>query len=444
MVKSAYQQRQHGSIATSVAQELAEHPDLSSEMIATRLQLSKKELLDCYEAIQNDRDLQRIIIEESESPRLTMEASDLITRHADYLTRILTGSEVYPLILEFHPGPVCNSQCTFCFSNNWKYGEYLNNEKPISAERVEQIFDECRANGVEEIWFSGGKEPFVNHLTPKYIQTANEKGFRTRLYTNGIAMVPKAHESILGCYQIRISVNGVTPVTYNRIQFPELDVKQAKDILDRVLNNISDLVKSKKERHSNIRIGMSQILQPDNHHEMVEFVKLGQKLGVDSVHFRLEAMGVVRDFSEAEKDTMRAEIVELQKDGAGLEIDIRGVAEGEFESRQTQFLPKLKAADFCRAGMLKRGMNPYGGLYYCEFSSHPRFRIVSSHLRLGDTREENIGEILRRNAGKYPSPCTLCQAHEYGLNITLEKLEQDLQFGIPIDKQPYYRKDNQA
>jgi MoaA/NifB/PqqE/SkfB family radical SAM enzyme len=184
---------------------------------------------------------------------------------------------------------------------------------------------------------------------------------------------------------------------------------------------------------------MSQILQPLNHHEIVAFCELGKRLGVDSVHFRLEAMGMVRDFTEAEKQSMLSQIAALKNDGAGIVLDVRGVAEGEFESRQTQFLPRLRKPTLCRAGLLKRGLNPYGALYNCEFSSHPRFRIDCAHCRLGNVKEESIQDILRSAVKKFPATCKLCQAHEYGLNITLERIQRDLEYGIPINRQPYYR-----
>jgi TDP-4-amino-4,6-dideoxy-D-glucose deaminase len=430
----------HSSAVISITQELSEHPDLSSAEIAERLGISREELLDCYDIIQNNGELQRTVIENSVSPRLTTSASDLLTQHKDYITKILSGEEVYPLILEFHPGPVCQCQCKFCFSDGWDYAELVNSEKPIHRERVLEVFDDCRQKGVEEIWFSGGKEPFVNPLTPEYIRLANETGFKTRLYTNGIAMNKDIQESILDCHQIRISINGAKPSTYANIQFRSKSGAQLDGIYDRVLDNVSSLVSLKRQRNKGLKIGISQILQPDNHDEMQEFTKMAEGLGVDSVHFRLEAMGMVRDFTPGEYETIRSEIAELTENHYDLEIDIRGVAEGEFESRASQFLPKLRPPSRCRAGLLKRGLNPYGGVYYCEFSSHPRFRVDSAHLRLGDVNHEALGDILLQNTGKYPPTCPLCQAHEYGMNLTLEKIERDLWYGIPIERQPYYRK----
>jgi MoaA/NifB/PqqE/SkfB family radical SAM enzyme len=428
-----------GSLVDSVVGELAEHPDMSSEEIAMQLGLSRDELLACYDAIRDNQEYQRNVIEKSVAPRFTQETSDLITRYDEYLTKILGGEEVFPLILEFHPGSICNSQCGFCFSHNWEYGEYLLGEDVIGEKDVLQAFAQCRQNGVEEVWFSGGKEPFINPRTPAYIRAANDLGLRTRVYTNGISLKKEARESVLDSYQIRISFSAATPGTYQKVQFPKRTEKQAEAIFYKVIDNIADLVRLKKERGKQIRIGMSQILQPLNHHEIVSFVELGKRLGVDSVHLRLEAMGMVRDFTEAEKQSMLSQITELRKDSIGIALDIRGVAEGEFESRQTQFLPKLRKPTLCRAGLLKRGMNPYGAIYNCEFSSHPRFRIDCAHCHLGNIREESIQDILRRAVKKFPATCQLCQAHEYGLNITLEKIQRDLDYGIPINRQPYYR-----
>jgi MoaA/NifB/PqqE/SkfB family radical SAM enzyme len=397
-------------------------------------------LLGCYDAIQGNQELQIAVIKNSKSPRLTNAASDLVTNHKDYLVKILSGEEVYPLILEFHPGYFCQCQCKFCFSQNMEYMEYERAEKPVGVARVLEVFDECRRNGVQEIWFSGGKEPDVNPATPQYIRAANETGFRTRLYTNGIAMNEKIQESALDCQQVRISINAAKPSTYHRIHFPGKSEVQVNGIFDRVLGNIANLVSLKRQKNKSVKIGICQILQPDNYDEMLEFVNLGHRLGVDSVHFRLEAMGKVRDFTAVENEAIHLELAELAAKADGIELDIRGISEGEFESKSSQFLPELRRPSLCRAGLLKRGLNPYGAVYYCEFSSHPRFQAESPHLRLGDIKQESLGDILRRNVGKYPPPCPLCQAHEYGLNITLEKIESDLAYGIPIERQPYYIK----
>ncbi|MGA2670065.1 MAG: radical SAM protein [Dehalococcoidia bacterium] len=442
MKSTSIELRQKDTAVVSLVEELSEHPDLSSEEIAKKLGLSREELLECYDIIRGNEELQRHIIEMSVAPRLTNETSDLLTKYGSYVTELISGERVHPLILEFHPGPVCNSRCGFCFSDHWEYAEYVLGEDLISGDRVLEIFDECWQNGVKEIWFSGGKEPFINPLTPEYIRAANQIGLRTKVYTNGISMTRQAQESVLDSYQVRISCSGAKPSTFNKIQFPMLNNSQSDSIHNKVIENVASLVRLKNEKNKKVKICMSQILQPLNHDEMLEFANLGLRLGVDSVHFRLEAMGMVREFTDYEKETMLSEIAELKKNHNGIELDIRGVAEGEFESRETQFLPRLTKPTLCRAGLLKRGLNPYGALYNCEFSSHPRFRIDCAHCRLGDAKQESIGEILRRNVGQYPHTCALCQAHEYGLNIALEKIQRDLEYGIPVDRQPYCRGPN--
>ncbi|MFH0847737.1 MAG: radical SAM protein [Chloroflexota bacterium] len=433
LVKESYSLR-----VKSVVRELVEHPDLSSQEVALKLGISKTELLRCYRSIQKDKELQRQVINNSRYPRLTRETSELLHSHSQYLTEVLSGKRVFPLILEFHAGPACQCHCKFCFSRDYEYGEYNRAGTPLSLEQVTRIFKECRENGVEEVWFSGGKEPFVNPLTPQYIKLAAGMGFRTRLYTNGVSLSPEAREAALECYQIRISVNGAKAETYNRVQFPKYSLTTANELFSRTLDNITELIKLRSKLGKTARIGLSQILQPDNHDEMTEFTRLARHLGADSVHSRLEAMGMVRDFTPEEKATVRRQIEELECGDWGVEVDIRGVAEGEFDSKASQFLPGLRQSSVCRAGLLKRGLNPYGALYYCEFSSHPRFQLDSDHLRLGDATQESLDDILRRQDRKYPALCPLCQAHEYGLNITLERLENDLIWGIPIERQPYY------
>ena len=127
-----------------------------------------------------------------------------------------------------------------------------------------------------------------------------------------------------------------------------------------------------------------------------------------------------------------------------MELDFRGVSREELDANkeEEQFLVGMKKATTCKAGMLKRGINPYGSVCHCEFAMHPQNARVLPYslVRIGNLKEKTFGQILHRAKGFYPLLCAFCQQHEYGMNIAFAKLSEDCAQGISIAQQPYYDK----
>ncbi|MCJ7507782.1 MAG: Gfo/Idh/MocA family oxidoreductase, partial [candidate division Zixibacteria bacterium] len=262
---------------------------------------------------------------------------------------------------------------------------------------------------------------------------------------------------VLGCYQVRFSLNAINNETYDKIHFAGNDKypcpmhhRTGKNIFDKVIENITKLVKLKIETGAKVKIALGQIIQPYNFHELKNFVEMAHRIGVDSVQIRAESCGMVDDFSEQEKKVILAQVYEIKRKQqfgmyGDMELDLRGVQGEELESSkdEAQFLPGLRKAQLCRAGTLKRGVNPYGRVFHCEFSMHPQNARNYPYYtkKIGDVREKHLTEILKDSAGKYPLSCAYCQAHEYGINIALEKFADDYWWGIDVDDQPYYSKE---
>lgn len=437
--------------AEEVAELLVNQPNLSSKEVAAKTGLSKEELIEVYTYIQNNKALQDRIIYHSNCPTFTKEMSELLTYERNYVEALLKGNAVYPLILEVHLGEFCTSSCKMCFSHDIDYEERVRKEQSMKEATIMRLLEECAENNVREVWFSGGKEPLTKPIAAKVIARANELGFITKLYTNGELLTPEVRKAVLECMHVRVSLNGTREETYDKIHFPPdgkcpMHTRAGKGVFYKVKRNIAELVKLKQENRARVNIAISQIVQPDNYDELADFVRLGYGLGVNSVHTIAESVGNVREFTEEEKQAIIGHVATIMREkseGAygDMGIDLRGVTREELdaEKARAQFLPGMKKPEKCLSGILKRGVNPYGAVYYCEFSSHPQHARKYRHLRLGSLNEKDFGEILRENAGNYPALCSICQAHEYGLNITFEKLKQDLEYGISLQKQPYYR-----
>jgi predicted dehydrogenase/MoaA/NifB/PqqE/SkfB family radical SAM enzyme/UDP-N-acetylglucosamine pyrophosphorylase len=429
------------------------HPEMKCEDIMSRLKITKDKLLSVFSYIKNNKTLQSIIINDSKYSEFTKSMSELITKKNGYLRKFLNLEVSYPFILEVHLGSICNSNCVQCFSHRINYIEINKKEPTIEKDTLIKLFDECRRNGVEEIWFSGGKEPFMSPLTFNAIKRANELGFRTRIYTNGEFLdTDSKKEVIMGCQQIRISINGNDSKTYDSIHFPkdgssckEFHNRAGHGVFYKVIENVKKLVAMKKKTNSRVKIAVSQVIQPKNYSGLEKFVDLAMELGVDSVQIRGESVGNVRPFTEKEKKNIIEQVTRIYQNQmkgkyGNLEIELRGVTREEMSAKKTisQFLPGMKKPDVCLACTLKRGLNPFGSVHSCEYAGHPQHAIQYPHLRLGNIKDDNLEDILKKNIGNYPKLCLICQAHEYAYNIILDKIKSDEENGIFIEDQPFY------
>jgi predicted dehydrogenase/MoaA/NifB/PqqE/SkfB family radical SAM enzyme/guanylate kinase len=459
---------------------LLDHPEMASEDIANYLKLTKEQLLEIYSYISRQKAFRRLLIYNSPYRSYTNPLVNML-QYRTRIEKIIKGEPVYPVILEIHLGPYCNSNCAMCFSHGTEYLQAIANkehkkDRPdihrelLDLDKIKVLLEDCKLNGVEEIWFSGGKEPLTRGKTAvEAIRMANEMGFKTRVYTNGEFLdTHGAMEVLLDCEQVRISMNAATSETYDKIHFPEsLDKndpfynvhnRAGKGVFERVKRNVEELVILRNSRRDDancakkpkVKIAISQIIQPLNYHEFTQFFEMAYAMGIDSVQMRAESVGMTRPFTEEEKLSIISQKHGLERrrdlrEFDGMEFDLRGFNREDLDaSKDTeQFLTGMRKASLCRAGAFKRGINPWGIVYNCEYSMHPQNAKDPDYYELGtvigDLRENSFSQIIDQMGGVFLlNKCPRCQAHEYGMNITLEKLARDYQYGINVSQQPYY------
>lgn len=498
----------------SVYEMLLDHPEMPSEDIADYFKLTREELVEIYTYINQRDGLRLPLISNSKYKTYTLELIHLL-RDRDRLDRVLRGEAVYPMIVEMHLGNACNSDCTMCFSHGIEYDQQVANKRhkvidgkiraleesradasgpaarrildgieslrqeaakllphrrPLSIQEIRKLLLDCRANGTEEIWFSGGKEPLMRkNVTLKAIQMANEIGFKTRLYTNGefLPSDDEALEVLLGCEQVRVSLNAAREETYDKIHFPgpvegdlfwKMHDRRGKHVFTTVRKNIARFVELRNRRMKaprngvkpRVKIAVSQVIQPLNYAELTDFYNMANDLGVDSVQVRAESVGSVEQFTEQQKLQIIAQEQALRRRKAlgefpKLEFESRGLTREDLDASKDseQFLAGMRKSSLCRAGAFKRGVNPWGKVFNCEYSMHPQNardrRFYELDTEIGDLRAEGFDAIMQRMGGSFLlNKCSRCQAHEYGMNIALEKFSRDHRWGIHVDEQPYY------
>jgi MoaA/NifB/PqqE/SkfB family radical SAM enzyme len=150
--------------------------------------------------------------------------------------------------------------------------------------------------GVKSIEFTGGGEPTVH---PDHIEIFNsvlDSGMDLGLITNGVILKKGFEDVILKGTWCRFSLDAGNSKTYSRIrEVPEMMFKK-------VLNNIKDLVKKKKEINSATTLGISFIVTDQNYNEVYDAAKIASDIGANYFrigYYRTDEGFVAGDYNKA-------------------------------------------------------------------------------------------------------------------------------------------------
>jgi len=405
---------------------ISEHPDYTCKQLSNRLEVSELELQVYSDRLRVDDSAWRYVIRTTHYSEFLNTFVDIINRDKEWLQNFMADKFVFPKILEIHPGPTCTHNCKHCFS---KGNEYEEHGGSMDMTHLYDVLDTCYANGTEELWVSGGKEPFTARYTTELIHLAADIGFRVRLYTNGLLMQGERLDAAMRCYQVRVSLNAINSDTYAEVNgIPCYDV---------VMRNFEELIARRFTNGNEPNVIACMIVQPDNHKEVYQFADEMIRMGVDKIQLRADSVGRTGRLLTFEVDRIVEQVDRILKENSKF-VDARGLAREDFRDK-SQFYPGLGTPCICYAGAYKRSINPYGDVYYCDFSSHPVFSRERIDLCIGNVKEDDIQDIFIRAFREYSKTCDICQQHGYGLNLQIHKLKEDLEFGISLEQQPFNR-----
>lgn len=176
-----------------------------------------------------------------------------IKERIDSIAFNVEGNNVYPdipnknLLIEI--SNKCNNQCIFCANRRMtrKIGD-------ISPDLLHKILLEAYELGVREVGFYTTGEPLINDNLPSYIKMAKNIGFEyIYITTNGLlAKLDKIKSLIdLGLNSIKFSINAINSTDYKFIH--------ANNCFDKVINNLTELYKYKKEFKQDFNIFVSYV-----------------------------------------------------------------------------------------------------------------------------------------------------------------------------------------
>jgi len=197
--------------------------------------------------------------------------SHKLNYHISTLNKWLLNKTIYPIYVEVSPSGTCNHRCSFCALDFMEYQKiYL--DLSILEKRLYEMSD----LGVRSIMFAGEGEPLLHKKISDLIILTKKAGIDVALTTNGVLLKKDLSELIIPHMEwIKISVNAGTKETYSKIhQTKERD-------FEKVINNLKDAIRIKKENNFSCVLGMQMVLLPENQDEVILLAKQAKDIQLD-------------------------------------------------------------------------------------------------------------------------------------------------------------------
>ena len=179
------------------------------------------------------------------------------------------GEHVAPLLIDTALTQKCSYSCTFCFA-----GLQQLDSTPVSWERHEMFLEDCAEIGVKAISLvSDGESTECPHFVD-FVLKAKSLGLDIAVGTNGLKLT-RLDELAEALTYIRININAASPSRNAKIMGTSVANHH------KVLANIAELVRIKREGGYPVTIGLQQVLLPEYADQVLPLAILGRSLGVD-------------------------------------------------------------------------------------------------------------------------------------------------------------------
>jgi len=244
--------------------------------------------------------------------------------------------KIYPIYVEISPYGGCNHRCTFCALDYMGYENI-----GLDFDILKDTLTDMSKNGVKSVMFAGEGEPLLFKDLDLIVEHCSKAGIDTSLTTNFVPSNKKATQRYVeNCSWIKVSLNAGTPKTY-------ASVHQTKEAdFHRVMQNLEDALRYKKQNNLKCTIGVQMLLLPENKNEAVILAKKCKELGVDYL--------VIKPYSQhLSSETTKYEDIDYSK-MLDIQEDVESVSDDNFSvifraNTMKKYVQKKQPYDTCHS-----------------------------------------------------------------------------------------------
>lgn len=183
---------------------------------------------------------------------------------------------VPPAHIQFEPSSRCNMNCVHC-----EHDKNRKNPKDASLNQLVSIIEGFQPS---YITLNGYGEPLLCEELPDMIAYARNKKILVNTTTNGLLLGKYAEKLIeSGLNLLNVSLDAATPKTFNAIR--------RSNRFEEIVSNINRFDSVRKNRRNPVTLRLSMVVQPENIHELSDFIRLSESLNADAVLFQLVETG---------------------------------------------------------------------------------------------------------------------------------------------------------
>lgn len=354
---------------------------------------------------------------------------EMLDRHFSRILNIFNGEILPPYEILIHTSSICNLNCKWCiggYVSSKENKETLLDNALVKKKNMIKIVNDIitykkmgydyknncnKEYRVENVTFSGiTGEPLIAKDSVLYaIEELSKHNIRVGLFTNGILIDKKMHETLLKLGYILISIDAGNHETYNKLKCNGSNTNS----FETILKNIEDLYESKKKNNSNIDINVGYVINQYNYDQIYGLAKKLKRIGVHYLRFKTDIASLLV-MNDEEKNIASEQIKQVKKelcDECFSVVEIHSVMSDD---------DKIRKFNKCFVHYLIGNISSDGKVYLCNY--HPKKNGYNYGSTIKQSFSEIWGKILENKIDdKIPDICpSVCDPFKNRANRLLE------------------------
>ncbi len=295
--------------------------------------------------------------------------------HADRFEAILAGKLMSPLVVNFDLTNRCNYNCSFCMFANRERADstgkdFRGNNAHLPegyALTLPKIWKEW---GVKAVCLGGGGDGTMHKDVKEMIKEIHKQGLDLGFVSNGYLINNKDwwQTVVKNCMFVGFSIDAGNKEDYAKIKgVPE-------EWFEKVISNLSNIAKTKKELKSKCSIGMKFLIDEKNYKSIYEAIKIASKIGCNTIQVRPAINpGQIKLF-EVHGDDIWDQVERGRRDFERKDYQVMGI-----QHKFKKNMEKKHNFDKCRATMLTSTWCADGNIYMCTDTRGNPWAKLTNH-----------------------------------------------------------------